>query len=225
MGFSWLEALPAEVSLGCIYEHARYALISIDRSFLFPKRIPLAAMPHFLQAWNILGSTFFLGCFCPMNFSQMPYRDARKRWKFDPAMLWALGLGTHWTFDPKVLVDVIEWYSDPLVPIERKLEFCVPFNTSRQQLEDLLAQVRNKLAPALRPKRGAGARIRQDKTALKHLGATKLLDLMTAPAAIIPKKYWVGRSFTRKLNGVELGLEPGKILNRTAQKLWCYTRP
>jgi len=191
--FSWLETFPAEVSLGCIYEHARYALISIDRSFLFPKRIRGAAMPYLLPACHILGPAFFLGCFCPTNFPQMPYRDARERWKFDPAMLWALGLGTRWTFDPKLLVELIEDYSDPLVPIERKLELCVPINASRKQLESLLAQARNELAPALRPKRGAGARIRQDKTALKHLGATKLLEVLTAPAAIKHTEEVLGR--------------------------------
>jgi len=78
------------------------------------------------------------------------------------------------------MVAMIEFYSDPL--IERTRSFIGPREpaTAKQFSEKLLAQ----LPAQARPKRGAGARIRQDKTDLRCLGALKLLSTMSAPKAI-----------------------------------------
>jgi hypothetical protein len=191
--YSWLASIPAEARLCRIYEYARYALLLLDPKVVFPQSLPPGALPHLFAARKSIGPIFFLGCFCPTNFPQTPYRHARSHWKFEPDILFSLGLGrpcffdpegclllTRWTFDPEMLVAMIEWYSDPLT--ERTRSFIGPKEpaTAKQLSEKLLAQ----LPAQARPKRGAGARIRQDKTDLNCLGALKLLSIMSAPEAI-----------------------------------------
>jgi hypothetical protein len=76
----------------------------------------------------------------------------------------------------------------------QKLELSLPSsNTSRQKAEKLLVEARNSLPSYERPKRGAGARIRQDKTALKDLGALKLLEGMHAPEAMRYTEEFLGK--------------------------------
>jgi hypothetical protein len=167
------------VHLCRIYEYCRYALLLLEGSILFPKAISPAVLPQLLRASDIVGPISFLGFNCPaLHFPEMPYRRARELWKPTREMLWIFGLKLNWRFDPEMLVAMIEWFANPLVPSEQKLELILPEYANRRLAEDLLSQVRKKL------KRGAGARIRQDKTALKYLGATKLLAVMSVPEAI-----------------------------------------
>jgi hypothetical protein len=180
--YSWLASVPVEVRLCRIYEYARYALLSLDPEFVFPQSLPPGASPHLLAA--PLGPILFLGCFCPTNFPSAPYRYARSHWKFEPDILVSLGLCNpfavpRWTFDPEMMVAMIEGYCDPL--LERTQHCIVPKDATAKQLsEKLLAQ----LPAQARPKRGAGARLRQDKTDLRCLAALKLLSIMSAPEAI-----------------------------------------
>jgi hypothetical protein len=170
--YSWTAALacPAEVILCSIYEHARYALACLPGDFSFPrgKDSSPAALPHLAQA----GAIWFLGMECPesFNFPHTPYRIARKREKFDPQDF--LGL--------------LDYLSNPLVYRNIQVEVRLPPETTRAQAGNLLAAERKRFSSSslAGPRRGAGARVRREKVALKNLGALKLRSTMTAPKAI-----------------------------------------
>jgi hypothetical protein len=170
--YSWMGALksPAEVILCSICEHSRYALACLPTSFSFPREdLSLSALPHLLVAanTNILGPIFFLGAQCParFNFPLDPYRVARKQVQFDPEMF----------------LRELEEFSLPRTPDEIRL----PTNATMAMCKNMLtlAQIR-KQYPQLAVKRGAGARVRQARAALKNLGALKLRHLMSARKAI-----------------------------------------
>jgi hypothetical protein len=160
------------VSLCRFYEHARYALLSTaaDPLIIFPSIFPAGAFPHLHAAKQILGPTFCLVCFLPakVKFPQMPYRQARKLLPGDPQTLSA----------------IIEEFCAAETPTYEKLEFYV-LAGAFEKARELVAQLNELKAkpPSPLPKRGAGARIRQERTDLKYLGATKLLRCMTAPEA------------------------------------------
>src|SRR5260221_3494066 len=91
-------------------------------------------------------------------------------------------------------------------------------NTSRQKAEELLALTRNSLPWYERPRRGAGARIRVDKTALKDLGAMKLLEVMHAPEAMSHTEAFLGKP----LFGHES--EWSRARSRATERLWPYRK-
>jgi hypothetical protein len=172
--YSWTGVLksPAEVILSFIYEYSRYALSRLPGSFSFPQQdFPLSALPHLLQpaSPNIIGPIFFLGTHCPasFNFPLDPYRVARKQVRFDPEMF--LGM--------------LDDFSDPLA--YQNIQIRLPPDATRARADHILARVRKQFSsgPLAASKRGAGARVRRAKVALKNLGALKLRHLLSAPEA------------------------------------------
>jgi hypothetical protein len=172
--YSWTDALksPAEVILCSIYEHSRYALQCLLEGFSLPSRegdLSSSALPHLLAAarTNILGPIYFLWAHCPacFNFPFDPYRVARTRVRFDP----------------ETALHELEEFCAPRTPDDIRL----PINADRDTIKGALtlAQI-TKRHPQPAVKRGAGARVRQARAALKNLGALKLLEIMTAPEAI-----------------------------------------
>jgi hypothetical protein len=170
--YSWVRQLqiPAEVILCCIYEHCRYALLKLPEDFAFPKDgINSGALPHLFADLKFVGPIFVLGASCPpkCNFPFDPYRAARKQ----------IGI------EPEALLELLDDFSDP----RRYQEIAIRLSphATRVVSEDILAGQRKRFSGSLaRPKRGAGARVRQGGVALKYLGAHKLRELMTAPEAM-----------------------------------------
>jgi hypothetical protein len=169
--YDWLKGVPSEVSLCHRYEHARYALLRVanDPQFVFPRNPPFGANEYL---WKPI---FCLLYWLPekVKFPQMPYRDARNLLDCQP----------------ETLVAKIE----DVWAVETEQKLAMPINVTRQEAEEMLAQHRRTLPTTLRPKRGAGGRIRQERTDLKCLGATKLLSLKTAPYAIALTTEALGR--------------------------------
>jgi hypothetical protein len=172
--YSWTAALksPAEVILCSIFEYSRYTVQCLGERFSFPsgeEDLSHSMLPHLLKAAssNILGPIFFLSIYSParFNFPLDPYRIARKQVRFDPEMF----------------LRRLEDFANPSAPDEIRL----PVNATRKMYEAawILAQIRKRF-PQLPVKRGAGARVRQAKVALKNLGALKLRHLMSAAEAI-----------------------------------------
>jgi hypothetical protein len=176
--YSWLADLPGEVSLCCVYEYCRYALLSINSSFVFSKSIPPARAIYLIRLHpNSFGAATYFSSHYPasLRFPQMPYLRARELFAFDPQSALSIIDGSQYDFGHK---------------LELRLP---PSATSRQKAIELLAEARNDLPPCERPKRGAGARIRQDKTALKDLGALKLLEVMHVPEAMRHTEGFLGK--------------------------------
>ena len=169
--YSWVEKLPspADVILCSIYEHARYALLSLPGSFSFPRGEHLSAAT--LVAKGIGGPIFFLGMECPESFKfpHNPYRVARKRTK---------------AFDPEDFLGLLDSLSNPLL-YRNDLTY-LPSDATRARSGNILATQRNRsgCGSLAVPRRGAGARVRQAKSSIKALGALKLRSIMSAPEAI-----------------------------------------
>jgi hypothetical protein len=165
--YSWLRDFPAEVSLCHRYEHARYALLRAanDPQFVFPSDLSFGALPQLFATKETLGPIFSLASCLPAKakFPQIPYRQARELLTVNPAAL-------------------IAEFCTAALPTQQKVNFYVQIGAG-EKAADVLAQLKALPTPPS-PKRGAGARIRQESTALKYLAATKLLDSMTAPEAI-----------------------------------------
>lgn len=170
--YSWLNEYPSEASLAHLYEYARYALLvaAPDPRFVFPDCF--GAGPYqwgeILELWGPLLCLLY-DLPKKVKFPQMTYREARQ--------FLACGETTTAT---------IEVFSQRAVQSEQKLAIHYK-EVNQQQAEDILARLK-------RPHTcGAGARIRQDRTDLKCLGATKLLDCRTAPDAIALTADILGR--------------------------------
>jgi hypothetical protein len=169
--YSWLDSFRTEVSFCCFYEYARYALLvaAPNSQFVFPT---FGAGPYLwgpiLELW---GPILCLSYGLPekVKFPQMPYREARK----------------FFTVDSETMSATIEVFSHRAAQSKETLVISHK-EINRQQAEEILAQFK-------RRHRGAGARIRQERTDLKCLGATKLLDCMTAPDAIAHTIEALGR--------------------------------
>jgi hypothetical protein len=174
--YSWLARVesPAEIILCSIYEHARYALACLPGSFSFPRGrdFSFSAIPQLVAAANIIGPIWFLGMECPdhFNFPHSPYRFARKQVKFDPEDF--LGL--------------LDSFSNPLVYRNIQIPILLPSDSTRAAGQNILAEEKKRSGSSHRaaPRRGAGARVRREKVALKNLGALKLCSIMSAPEAI-----------------------------------------
>ena len=170
--YRWTNRLSvAETILCSIHEHSRYALACLPEQFSFPrgKEVPFSALPHLLGAadTNILGPIFFLLVHypTPFNFPLDPYRVARKKVQFDP----------------EIFLRELDEFSLPSAPDEIQL----PLNATLAMCENILALAQmRKRYPQPAVKRGAGARVRQARTALKYLGALKLRSLMKTSKAI-----------------------------------------
>jgi hypothetical protein len=166
--YNWLKDFPSEVSLCHRYEHARYALLCAapDPRFVFPRDLP------FGDNQFLWGPVLCLLHGLPekIKFPQMPYRDARELLDCQPETLAAM----------------IDEFSHPAVQNEQTLTLPSK-EINRQQAEEIIARFKRHL------KRGAGARIRQERTDLKYLGATKLLDSMKALEAIAHTAEALGR--------------------------------
>ena len=130
--YSWIADLPAEVSLCCVYEYSRHALLSIVSSFLCLKGYHPARLLDLMPAF---GAATFFWTHYPENlrFPQIPYRVARELI----------------TFDPELALTILEQSS---YRFERKLKVgLAPSDISRQQAEELLALARNSLPASERP--------------------------------------------------------------------------
>jgi hypothetical protein len=112
----------------------------------------------------------------------MPYRQARKLLPGDPPALSA----------------IIEEFCAAETPSQEKLEFYVLAGAlgKARELVAQLGELKANPPPPL-SKRGAGARIRQERTDLKYLGATKLLRCMTAPEAARHTEEALGKPLLR----------------------------
>jgi hypothetical protein len=186
--YSWINVLKssAEVILCFIYEHSRYALLSLPGSFPFPPQgnFPVSALPHLFEAAraNIVGPIFFLGIRWPLRFD--PPLDIplppRLNFPFDPYRV----ARTQARFDPETVLRSLDDFSNPFLCQDIQLR--LPPDATRAQAEHILASARQHFSsgPLAGPKRGAGARVRQAKVALKNLGALKLRQLMSAQEAI-----------------------------------------
>jgi hypothetical protein len=185
--YRWTGALrsPAEIILCSIFEHGRCALACLPERFSFPSREEdlSSALPHLLVAAksNIVGPIFFLSIHCPpcFNYPLDPYRVARKQARFDP----------------ETVLRLIDDFSNPL--LYQDIQIRLPPDAPRAVAENILAEMRKRFSsgsgPLAGPKRGAGARVRQAKVALKNLGALKLRHLMSAPDAIRYTEKILGR--------------------------------
>jgi hypothetical protein len=183
--YSWLiDSLAREVSLCRCYEYARYALLSAapEPSFIFPQTLPAGALPHLFAAKQILGPIFTLASYLPakVTFPQLPYRQARELFPGPP----------------QILETLIQDFRDAAFPSYEKLEFYVRIG-ALAQAQELIAQLKA-TPPAPRPKRGAGARIRQERTDLKCLGALKLLEAMNALRASCHTEEALGKALFGK---------------------------
>jgi hypothetical protein len=186
--YNWTGALrsPAEIILCSIYEYSRYALLSLPGSFAFPSReedFPLSALAHLFTAAkaNIVGPIFFLSIHCPaqFNFPLDPYRVARKQARFEP----------------ETVLRLIDDFSNPL--LYQDIQIRLPPDATRAMAGDILAEMRKRFSsgsgPLAGPKRGAGARVRQARVALKNLGALKLRHSKSAQEAIGYTEEILGR--------------------------------
>jgi hypothetical protein len=170
--YSWIARLesPAEVILCSIYEYSRYALLSLPERISFDRNVVIAAVSHLLAVRHpdigILKPILFLILHCPVrgNFPLDPYRVARR----------------HARFDPETFLRRLDDFVNP----PRLQRIRIPLDATKAKALHILAQRRKRSGFLSGPKRGAGARIRRAKTALKYLGALKLLQLMSAPEAI-----------------------------------------
>jgi hypothetical protein len=199
--YSWLKDSPAEVSLCHRYEHARYALLHAapDSRFVFPKDLPFGAIPHLFSPKPNMGPIFYLATCLPekVKFPQMTYREARKLFTFDPERLVAT-IEEFCTAERPTL-EKLEFYlrlslseKDLDLPAHLKANPPVPLLGAIEKAQAVLTQLKSQPPPPL-PKRGAGARIRQERTALKCLAAAKLLDSMKALKAITHTAETLGR--------------------------------
>jgi hypothetical protein len=168
--YSWVNQLESpEVILCSIYEHARYALLSLPGNVLFPREENLGAAT--LAAKSIRGPIWFLGIECPASFvfPHNPYRVARNRAK---------------AFDPQDFLGLLDSLSNPL--LYRAVPVYLPSDATRARSGNILATQRecSGSGSVAIPQRGAGARVRRAKASLKALGALKLRSIMSAPEAI-----------------------------------------
>jgi hypothetical protein len=136
-------------------------------------------LPHLLKAASSIGPIFSLSIYSPaqFNFPLDPYRVARKQVRFDP----------------ETFLRLIDDFSNPL--LYQNIQIHLPPDVTRARSENILARERKRFSsgPLAGPKRGAGARVRQAKVALKNLGALKLRHLMSAPEAIRYTEKILGR--------------------------------
>jgi hypothetical protein len=179
--YSWISVLesPAEIILCSIYEYSRYALLSLPERIPFQDKDCLLAVLRHLSRANTrgiesIGPILFLGIYLSArgNFPLDLYRVARRVVRLDPeAFLRRLDAFPHASGYQHIRV---------------------PTDATKAKALQILAARRKRGGSLSGPKRGAGSRIRQAKTAHKNLGALKLLQSMSAPEAI---------EYTRKILG------------------------